>query len=741
MIDYIEANIEEIVCSLPHLLVILAGDFNQLSTNVIAERTGLSPLVHQPTRGANTLDQVLVSAPKYLKVHVYTSVVCSDHKAIIAYADPVGNAPAKTTFQRTYRKKTPTQNAVFLSNVTTVDFDNPDPSHDTQKEFDVFYSKALYLLNYYYPERTVAVSSRDPDYITPTIKAKLRRKNRLMRSGRVEEAGALSTQIAKEIAKRNKTRLSHVSSANGAKDIWQAVRELTGRGNQAHQVEGITAHSLNNHYATISTDSEYKASERKPNRTTEPGNYITEREIFNLLDKLRPTATGLDQLPAWYLRLAAPILCAPLTRLFNMSVATGVVPWQWKQASIRPVPKMSGPKAHADFRPISITPVLTRIMEKTVVRSFLYPAFLTPPAPLSLQDQYAFRPTGSTTAALISILHSITTLLNTNPYVIVIAIDFSKAFDTVRQSSLLQKLAQFDIPDRVFNWILDFFKGHSHCTVYNGQSSELSEITASIIQGSAIGPAMYVVEAADLKAATPGNSLCKYADDTYIIIPASNSHTRIYELEHIEAWASHNNLTLNRAKTREIIFQDKRSKRVATPLPPPLPGITRSTELKILGVTVTNGLSVAQHTQEVVRSCSQTLHALRVLRCHGMPTLALQGVFRAVVINKLCYSSSAWWGFTTAADRQRLNAFIRRCKRQGYCATDLELEHLIAEADETLFQKILRNPSHVLAPLLPGIVNTKYQFRHRKHNRQMIPKTSSIHSFNFIIRMLYKDSY
>ena len=71
-----------------------------------------------------------------------------------------------------------------------------------------------------------------------------------------------------------------------------------------------------------------------------------------------------------------------------------------------------------------------------------------------------------------------------------------------------------------------------------------------------------------------------------------------------------------------------------------------------------------------------------------------------------------------------LNAFIRRCKRQGYCATDLELEHLpvIAEADETLFQKILRNPSHVLAPLLPGKVNTKYQFRHRKHNRQMIEK-------------------
>jgi len=124
-----------------------------------------------------------------------------------------------------------------------------------------------------------------------------------------------------------------------------------------------------------------------------------------------------------------------------------------------------------------------------------------------------------------------------------------------------------------------------------------------------------------------------------------------------------------------------------------------------------------------------------------MSTLAQQGVFRAAAINKVCYSSSAWWGFTTAADRQRLNAFIRRCKRQGYFATDLELENVIAEADETLFQKILRNTSHVLAPLLTDKVNTKYQFRHRKHNRQIIPKASSLRSFNFIIRMLYKDSY
>ena len=242
-------------------------------------------------------------------------------------------------------------------------------------------------------------------------------------------------------------------------------------------------------------------------------------------------------------------------------LSSGLVPRQWKQASIRPIPKVPAPSGHADFRPISITPVLTRLVEKTVVRSFLYPAFLKPPPSLSFQDQYAFRPTGSTTAAIISILHNITSLLITNPYVIVIAIDFSKVFDTVRHSSLLQKVAYLHIPEYVYNWILDFLQGQSHCTVYNEKSSELCEITASIIQGSAIGPAMFVVEAADLKAITPGNMFCKYADDTYIIIPASNSHTRTTELEHIDSWAKHNNLTIVLKHLRSFLL----TRRVSVP--------------------------------------------------------------------------------------------------------------------------------------------------------------------------------
>jgi len=80
---------------------------------------------------------------------------------------------------------------------------------------------------------------------------------------------------------------------------------------------------------------------------------------------------------------------------------------------------------------------------------------------------------------------------------------------------------------------LDYFTGHSHCTKYGGSTSSLCQISASIVQGSAIGPVSYVVNASDLRAATPGNELRKYADDTYVIILAANERSRYSELDRI----------------------------------------------------------------------------------------------------------------------------------------------------------------------------------------------------------------
>jgi len=205
-------------------------------------------------------------------------------------------------------------------------------------------------------------------------------------------------------------------------------------------------------------------------------------------------------------------------------------------ATIMPVPNIAMPREYADFRPISVMSVLSRALERIIVREFIYPALLEPPALFSNTDQYAFHQTGSTTAAIIAILQSITDLLSCNPYVVVIALDFTNAFDTVRHSTLRYKIASMNIPDDVHNWLVDFFAGRSHSTRFNGITSDQLDISASIIQGSAIDPASYVVNAADLTTVTAGSLIFKYADDTYIVIPASNVSSRVAELDHIDRW-------------------------------------------------------------------------------------------------------------------------------------------------------------------------------------------------------------
>jgi len=316
-------------------------------------------------------------------------------------------------------------------------------------------------------------------------------------------------------------------------------------------------------------------------------------------------------------------------------------------------------------------------------------------------------------------------------------------FDTVRHSTLLEKLAQLDIPDEVYNWFVDFFGGHSHSTVYRGQTSTMKYINASIIQGSGIGPASYVVNAGDLRAITPGNHLIKYADDTYLIVPASNVDSRPEEINNIETWAMTNNLALNRTKSKEIIFIDPKKKRQFV-VPSTLPVIDRDMSVKILGVTISDKLSASYHVRGVISNSAQTLYALKVLRAHGLSDTALQTIFRSVIVAKLLYASSAWYGFIEVADRQRVNAFLIRSKRCGYCPPELpSFEELCNEADKQFFHKVISNDNHILSDLLPPqtIASQKYNLRKRIHNRQLPEHTGHLIDSNFVTRMLYTDIY
>jgi len=149
-------------------------------------------------------------------------------------------------------------------------------------------------------------------------------------------------------------------------------------------------------------------------------------------------------------------------------------------------------------------------------------------------------------------MHSVRSMLNNNDYVHVFAFDFSKAFDAVSHTSLTNKLAQLVIPTSVYNWLLDFFRDHAHCTKFAGTISAFTNICASVIQGSAIGPASYIVTAADLHPIHTVNEIFKFADDTYLVVPATSTVTCQEEINHLQTWAAENNLRLNQIKSNQI---------------------------------------------------------------------------------------------------------------------------------------------------------------------------------------------
>ena len=152
-----------------------------------------------------------------------------------------------------------------------------------------------------------------------------------------------------------------------------------------------------------------------------------------------------------------------------------------------------------------------------------------------------------------------------------------------------------------------------------------------------------MIAASDLNPVTPGNMFSKYADDTHLLVPPANSNSIQSELDHVAEWSENNNLKLNASKTVEMIIHKPRFN-VAL-VPAPLPGVSRQSQLKILGVIITDTLSFEEHINNVTTRVAQAGYALRTLKAHGLVGRALWDVACATTISRLTYASPAWYGF------------------------------------------------------------------------------------------------
>jgi len=135
---------------------------------------------------------------------------------------------------------------------------------------------------------------------------------------------------------------------------------------------------------------------------------------------------------------------------------------------------------------------------------------------------------------------------------------------------------------------------------------------------------------------------------------------------------------LNRAKSKELIcnaINRENCGQRSTQPPPPCPNIEYVSSARVLGITLNDRLSATDHVNHLLTSCSSVLYAMRVLRGRGISTVSLQDVFRATILAKITYCLPASSGLCLASDRAKLDSFLNRCKRLGFCGDTHHIRH------------------------------------------------------------------
>ena len=198
-------------------------------------------------------------------------------------------------------------------------------------------------------------------------------------------------------------------------------------------------------------------------------------------------SVGSDGIPNRILRDGAFWLSYPLHSIFAKSVQTRTFPSCWKLADVTPVPKCKRPSI-SDFRPISKTPVASKIFERFVLGSVISQI-----VPLFGPYQHAFRQFGSTESALITSHDRITSYLDESDTraVRVSCLDLTKAFDKLNHNALLNYLTDKNVNQGFLIWLQSYLTDRSQRVKLQGAFGPTSEIPSGVPQGSILGPFLF----------------------------------------------------------------------------------------------------------------------------------------------------------------------------------------------------------------------------------------------------------
>ena len=183
-------------------------------------------------------------------------------------------------------------------------------------------------------------------------------------------------------------------------------------------------------------------------------------------------------------------LCKTLTYLINLILQTGIIPKEWKQAKVIPVHKSGKRDNLNNYRPISVLPVLSKIMERAVQIQLV--DFLNENSVLS-QFQSGFRKKHSMETAIVYLSDRIIEHMDRQCLCGAAFIDLKKVFDLVDHKCLLHKLEHYGVRGNSLNWFKDYITTRMQRVKYDNKLSGSTEINYGVPQGSILGPLCFIL--------------------------------------------------------------------------------------------------------------------------------------------------------------------------------------------------------------------------------------------------------
>jgi hypothetical protein len=387
-----------------------------------------------------------------------------------------------------------------------------------------------------------------------------------------------------KLARNMKYQDTITSAGNSSRKLWQIVNEITDRKqvrdkapstlkSDGQEIKGYknVANEFNKYFAcigqkmanSIQNESGFEDYIRIcPYSTKFELRRLEESEVGAIMKRQMPKlSTGIDDINNRIVKTCWEELMKPMTSIINRSIELSRVPALHKKAKITPLYKKGNKQETGNYRPVSLLPALSKILEKAVCQQVM--RFLNKNQ-LLCPNQFGFRTRNQTTHVVHSLLNTVAENAINNHCTIATFIDLSKAFDCLQYDKLYKKMEGLNFADSTINWFKSYLSDRKQCVAVEGELSDWLPMELGVPQGSILGPVLFLMYINDINKSDQTAKFVKFADDTTILISAPTAEEAADKmnktLERVYKWFRQNKLNLNPSKTRYMIFNSKTEK-------------------------------------------------------------------------------------------------------------------------------------------------------------------------------------